>query len=312
MTFTADSNKLRGDSDSFPSASDEGVLSFVKRPLPSFEMTVSSSPYASLPLCFEDPFDDPSMEPLLSDRTTKWNQWMIQDMGVSHLCSCKWSSNVCLAFSIPSLILQAPKEAQKISYPIPTKAHASANGRSMLFLTKKVQLVSVHIKKSNGNLSCKSSSNTSLCVDTAACLILTQRILSLPDGSRDKDISTRNSRTVTLHPPWRLAASKSSNPSDLYGTPTHPHGRRSSTSWRSSSNKQVIATSHRILQRMFLCPVGSSVNVASTNFTCLAILRRLWRWNDSNCCNPWGLSLTSKYPESQQFAEILYFNISFV
>jgi hypothetical protein len=70
MICTADADKPHKDSCSYPTASDEGAfLSLVQEcPLPCFEMNVailSSSYYVSPPaLCFEDPFDDPSMEPM--------------------------------------------------------------------------------------------------------------------------------------------------------------------------------------------------------------------------------------------------------
>ncbi|CAJ1934501.1 unnamed protein product [Cylindrotheca closterium] len=66
MIFTADNDKLHKDSESYSDLLDEGLLSFMECPLPSFQMTFSSSSYSSShpAICFEDPFDDPSMEPI--------------------------------------------------------------------------------------------------------------------------------------------------------------------------------------------------------------------------------------------------------
>ncbi|CAJ1926247.1 unnamed protein product [Cylindrotheca closterium] len=68
MTSTNDSDKLRKHCKSSSDLLDEGLLSLMHcPPLPSFEMTASSFPYisSSTPaMCFEDPFDDPRMEPL--------------------------------------------------------------------------------------------------------------------------------------------------------------------------------------------------------------------------------------------------------
>ncbi|CAJ1948212.1 unnamed protein product [Cylindrotheca closterium] len=72
MIIAAENEKHRTQSEScsYSNILDEGLLSLVvvpqpPCPLPFFEpTTVSSSPFVSLPLSFEDPFEDPSMEPI--------------------------------------------------------------------------------------------------------------------------------------------------------------------------------------------------------------------------------------------------------
>ncbi|KAL3940037.1 MAG: hypothetical protein SGBAC_005340 [Bacillariaceae sp.] len=66
MIFRVDNKKLHKDMLSNSSVSDDALLSLLqRRPLPSLRgMAVSSSSYATQALSFEDPFDDPSMEPM--------------------------------------------------------------------------------------------------------------------------------------------------------------------------------------------------------------------------------------------------------
>ncbi|CAJ1936071.1 unnamed protein product [Cylindrotheca closterium] len=67
MIFSTDNDKLHKDSQSYSDLLDDGLLSPMQCALPSFEMTVSSAvSYTSPPalICFDDPFDDPRMEPI--------------------------------------------------------------------------------------------------------------------------------------------------------------------------------------------------------------------------------------------------------